>query len=468
MPDFCETLKGYIDRNGFTVTAAAEHIGVNRTTLQKILSGERKIKDNETVVEYGKKLMLNSDELEDLQKKYEISVMGKDVYERRSKVQNILTSMFSNMNYTCNSFGNIQLPNEKDDVVVFNDSVTLKQGIHRFVYQEALDGSDVKIIAQPSNAINSIINACFHDLDNKSSVCHYFCMDNCFNGKNPNEKNLDILSQTFELAVTVKNYKPFYYYDVIDSHINTTSFFPYCIVMDKHVICFNATISMGIVYSDKRIIEFYEQAISRFDEYVTPFFKNMRCCNDLIDFYSDISIEKYVFAYQPCIMQCIPEQLILSHINIKEISEFEIKRYSQLLKNGADMFYRYKPFILFSRGGIEEFMRNGKIYEIPEEFYFKPNENERRMILNNMIKQIENDKANYRMIKDSDMLGSRKIVFDLADEHLKITNCEDNNFLMFNISEFGIIYSIYDFFEYACKSDLFYSAEETLNILKSL
>lgn len=468
MLDFCETLKAYIDRSGLSITAAAEHIGVNRTTLQKILSGDRKIKDIETVTEYANKLMLNSDELEDLIVKYNISIMGKEVYARRKKVKNVITSMFSDARYPYCSYESVFLENEKDRVITFNDSAMLKQAIFRFVSLEAKSGSDVTIIAQPSKAINSIINGCFQDVKSDATISHYFCMDNCFSGKNPNEQNLDILTQTFELAVSVQNYKPYYYYDNINSHINTTSLLPYCIIMNKHVICFNTSFSMGIIYSNSKIIDFYKSIVEKLEEFVKPFFKKMKCCNDLIDFYSDITVEKYVFSYQPCIMQCIPKHMIMSHINDNELSKEEIQKYTILLENGSNMFYKYKPCIIFSRSGIEEFMRNGKIYEIPENFYIKPNEEERHLILDNMIKQIENNKANYRMLKDSEMLGRRKIVFDLADEHFKITNCEDNNFKMFNISEYGIIYSMFDFFEYVSKSDAFYSTDEMLSVLKDL
>lgn len=38
-----ELLKKYIETNGYTIYSISKQSGINRTTLQKILSGQRKI-----------------------------------------------------------------------------------------------------------------------------------------------------------------------------------------------------------------------------------------------------------------------------------------------------------------------------------------------------------------------------------------------------------------------------------------
>ncbi len=99
MLEFGRSLEEYIKRSGMSVKSASEYLGMNRTTLQHIISGDRKLKNVDEAREIGQKLMLTSDEMEEFISKYKISVMGEATYRRRNKVAQFLEQISETANF---------------------------------------------------------------------------------------------------------------------------------------------------------------------------------------------------------------------------------------------------------------------------------------------------------------------------------------------------------------------------------
>ena len=89
MNSFGDLLRIFIEKSGYTNYKIAQKASVNRTTLQKILSGERKPSD----VTYNKILpflKLTPLEKAQLSEAFEISQIGNDIFERRTYVRKLL------------------------------------------------------------------------------------------------------------------------------------------------------------------------------------------------------------------------------------------------------------------------------------------------------------------------------------------------------------------------------------------
>ena len=82
-------LRWYIEESGYTVYQLAKLTGVDRTSIQKTLSGQRLISE-ESMMRILKYLHLTTREREELLRYYEISKVGDNIYFRREYIRSII------------------------------------------------------------------------------------------------------------------------------------------------------------------------------------------------------------------------------------------------------------------------------------------------------------------------------------------------------------------------------------------
>ena len=85
-------LRKYISENGLTIYKAASLAGVNRTTLQKVLSDERNASE-ELIQKLLSVLKLSPAEKAELKELFAIQLMGEDIYLQRQYIKKSIESM---------------------------------------------------------------------------------------------------------------------------------------------------------------------------------------------------------------------------------------------------------------------------------------------------------------------------------------------------------------------------------------
>lgn len=212
MSQFSALLKEYTERSGVTIKTLSEMCGIERTYLHKILKGERKAPSVEFVSEISRQLMLSAEDRSELIKQYEIAEMGEAVYSRRKQVAEIIHSMAAasaEAEKTIPFKTKIELENVPE-TSVYTDSKELFRNIQVLLSYDVQNGSDIRIIAQPSGYLSRLLNYCFESKD--SNIYHLFCVDNSGNRGSAydNKYNLDIFPCMCELAMEHEKYYPFF------------------------------------------------------------------------------------------------------------------------------------------------------------------------------------------------------------------------------------------------------------------
>lgn len=462
MSNFGRLLEKYIKRNKMSVKAASEYLGINRTTLQHMIAGDRSLKNIAAAEEVGRKLMLTTDEMKEFLDNYKISVMGENVYKRRQKVQNILSRMENviplNGADIPNAARNTAEPYASERTIAFYNKFELDKCIRAVLNSEINSRSEILLLAQPSEYLNTVIYSCTDKLP-IGSVKQYFCMDNNFNADDPNESNLDILYDAFFLASVIENYEPFYYYDNIASHINSNSLLPYCLVTDNYAVTFDYDFSRGIFYSDPAAVGFYRDIMKKYERNSQLFFSRRSSAQSLMSFYGDSFEDSYHYHYHPCVMLAVSDDIIARRTIC---SPAERMAFLKFKKEVYPKCFTHKIYIFFNEAGLKEFMESGVVSDLPDYCYEKPDMRDRLSILQKMIEFTETGALTYRILKENIFDGKYSPTIDVADNFIKI----DHRKKLFTISEQGLIYSFNDYFEYLSKSDMIYTKEETVAIMK--
>lgn len=466
MSQFSALLKEYIIKKGCTIKTLSEMCGIERTYLHKILKGERKPPNAGFVNEICSQLMLTAEERSELMERYNVAVMGEEVYMRRSRVSEIISNMAD-----CGkkSKKGIDFKTEIDydsvpEFSSYSDSKEFHKNIQILMSCDVQNGSDIRVIAQPSELLTSILTYCVEGAD--VSVYHLFCFDNTACENNSNKYNLDIFPFICDMAMAHENYKPYFYYDSALSHINSMSLMPYALITDNFVICSDERFSRGMIYRSSKMVDFYIGQFERFRSECMCLLNSTSSLVEIARFWYEDADFLVSFDYQPCSMIGVTEEIYNIHATVPEEMKPVI---SGVLSIGRSAYTREGVLNFFSEKGLAEFMETGEIFELPAGTYTRPTLAERKIILQNMINVCQNGGCEYRAIKDDRFASTKNLCINVAGKKsLKIVARADSfsDFSYLSINERSLIYAFGDYFKYLSESGFAASKDETVEIMK--
>lgn len=132
-------------------------------------------------------------------------------------------------------------------------------------------------------------------------------------------------------------------------------------------------------------------------------------------------------------------------------------------------------YSIFDKGGLLQFMKDGLFSAFPYEIYRPLNEEERKAIVERVIKRIENEPyIHYLMVKEESLylddiyVEERRYLEKEIESNLMLALCEENKVKQITIQDKEIRMQFESFFDWIVESDLVYTEAETLEFMKSL
>ena len=469
MSQFSALLKGYTERSGVTIKTLSEMCGIERTYLHKILKGERKAPSAEFVSEISRQLMLSAEDRSELIKQYEIAEMGEAVYSRRKQVAEIIHSMAAASAETEKTIPfktKIEIDN-MPETSVYTDGKELFRNIQVLLSYDVQNGSDIRIIAQPSVYLSRLLNYCIESKD--SNIYHLFCVDNSDSGSgsNANKYNLDVFPCMCELAMEHEKYYPLFYYDNAAAHINSTTLMPHVIITDNFVICTDDKYEEGVIYRSPVMVQFYLRQFEKLQRKCMKLLDHAVNIMDYVYFWYDEAADFISMDFQPCTMMSLTDEIFDAHATLPPDMIGFIKE-RLLLGKTALLSRRFTN--LFSEKGLAEFMETGEIFELPNVMYTRPTVAERKIMLQNMIALCENGICDYRIIKNDYFASSRNLCINVAENsslNIVARNDSFKDFSYMKINETSVIQAFWDYYNYLLTTDNICTPEETIEIMKS-
>ncbi len=412
----------------------AQETGIDRTVIQKYISGARLPSSYDNIEIIADKLTLSKEERNMLYDAYKIEKVGYEKYEQLKLIKKIIE--------------NISYPKKIDDYDFdisyqfdnINHFATTHQSLLilvRYVIDQAKKGSDHNIYAYlPYNT--DIIDLISDNL-NSSSPLYLNLLTNIITVEKAQIDNIKKFENLLPL-IFLDNTQIRYQYENLSLIQETNFSYPYCISSSNCSLLINSNLSSGILIENEGNNYILEQFKETYDKSML-FCQNINTAKEIIKYYNSESKNiNYIrsFSYEPCIVPCLDIDLINKRYQgpkeySKQIIDFLIQYKNQELqyiKNGSKFsFY-------FTKSGLQSFYDTGRVSEIPNQFYHPFSKNDVILLLSRTLNLARNyDSYRFYLIDEAKFNIPNKFSLVLNDEtEALITLGGDNNDTSVNIA----------------------------------
>lgn len=473
MSVFSEKLYSLFSQSHMTVTALAKLSGVERSYLQKLLSGTRKPKP-EVVERLADALMLPPEERHNLKKSFSITQMGEAVYYRRLLVKRLLEDTESYTRKIRVSYSALlPVPESKELVQACQGKASVTDALHLFLAEELAEQSPtLQALIQPNCEAASILRSyCW--ARQGLTIEHIICFDSGLPYQKENHHNLTCMRALIPFLLGNCRYSGWFYYDNTEPP-NRIRVLPWFILGRSSVMAISQDNEKAILYREPRILELYQRIFREIQNECRPLFEVENLLPE--QFWNSArwpsNYEKlaYSLQYDPCwgmfyTMDMVNHLLRPEVPNREQILVFFSQRQKQisLLEGGRT------SISFFTEEGLDDFLRTGRISEIPDELYDPIPRTFQIQLLQRMLAAAEKGYFFPYIIRSRLFRISRQVAFFIGDDQRLSCSCQHpvHGMVSVTLHEKSIVYSICDFMEYLRETGLVYSREETIKILQS-
>ena len=350
-----QLLSEYIKTKKINIKKCAEYFQIDRSTLYKIIRGERKIPSRDFIQQISQYLYLTNDEKKELLNAYEIDRIGEFRYYCRQHVSSFLkeAALLDNRTFAVNDALN---------PILKTGHYTNKYDIEHLLYELSLleckeKDPHIRIFGQPTHALYLLRIVSSH-----IPITHLFCLNNTNELTKDNQfYNLTVLTNIMPLIFNNDHYSPYYYYNEINAINNHLCFFPNMILTHKYLLIYTTDHSSGILYERGDTYNAYEVL---FNQYL----KETKCLISNKDDRSDMIEDFNYILYAPPVGALYQEDDPFP-ISLKDHDFVEtFKTHSRYLKQFAKRNNDHLSG-LYTLQGLRHFVDTGYTTDFPQQFY---------------------------------------------------------------------------------------------------
>lgn len=478
MSKFSDKLKLLIEESGIKIYQLAKNSELDRTTIQRSITGER-LPSLNFVKKLSDYLRLSPAERIELFELYSISKIGEKVYEERKYIKGIIERIatihtakdnISNSQKSISFIGKIN-----EDSAVFTGQYIVNSIIREVLEDEVVNNSSPEIdISVPFSYsfLFDLLYQFYLNENGKITIKNIIRLNKNSHAFQNSNHNLEILSHVMPFAFSAGNgYQPYYYYDNFDSYNDIALLMPYYIITSRRLITISANFTTAILYNNESIVNTYKDNFKIAITKSKPLIAQHFSCDDILSAYLEshksLGVISHVIEPQPCFAWYYTKDLIRAHLRQDlENREELLKLLYDFYENGRD--YNIRPMSIFSIEGLSSFADTGILADLPTQFAIPFTIEERIMLLSKLKNDIAKD------VYQVYATNSSKFIIPLSTIQLYNTNrleffATNNNGVISSscIEEKTIVEAFYGFFESLPDSDLVYSKEETIKIIDS-
>lgn len=477
LPPFSELLKQYIQASGVTVYQLAKISGVNRTSIQKAIKGER-LPQIESVKVLASKLNLTAAECETLMEAYEMECCGRNLYIQRKYVKYLIESMAlfydrAKMAVCVRQSVEVQLIRPKRKV--FTGEYTIGCLLETFLKREAYGREHRGICLSITFAhgfydrfMSLIGEMDFRELEIRQIIDFV---------KTPvsmerDNQNLRVLTKIVPyLLIRGEGYRVYQRYVNILEDDGCRIGFPNSILFSDYVFLLSADFKTVYLEENMEIVKFYRDSFEHQAEQAVNLFKHsvdviamgehfMRC--------DEAGNSLFWIEEQPCFIPMCREELVRK-VLMEGLPYRE--QAVELVDKRSRQFYDIKNKIgLFTEEGLAEFASTGVLKDIPVGYARPFTSEERLCLLENLYEEVAGGEGEVlRMINTRLFPISRHIsvsVHSMKELSLYLFDEDEARYHCIEIEEYTLVHAFYDFIKYAAQSKYVCSKMDTLSAIQ--
>lgn len=469
MSVFSELLRDYVKRSGNTILNFSKLCGIERSLVQKYLSGSRIPANPKSIYHMAEVLQLSPKERNELVKRYYEASVGVEVYEQRTLIHNLIRYF---RNYVQKGHPPLirmqDYSDEQADEIVF-----LKDGLKNWerilwMLESEIKQEEVEIllIAQPEQEM--LMSLISYVLGHKNvKVHHIVCLENRID-QLKGSPNLKILFQLLPNLFRTDRYRVSMYYDNLNSHRNDMSIFPNIMLTNHSVVCFDNYLQSGILYHKQEVRDYYQGVVDHIKKECHLEYHVASVGQDIPGEYVDVPLHLTTIHHDLCMMALVTRE---------EVEQFKNPEFPNI-DEIVDMFwnlqcywrtYQNQGYVnnIITRSGIDHFVQEGKTDEIPDEFYIPIPVETRIVILKRLVEMIENGSYMLCIAREGVFNIDDALTIELYDGSVvKLVYQNERERKILKISELSIVRAIEDYIRYIPESRWMMTQEETLQYVK--
>ena len=480
MKRFGELLRSYIKKSGYSNYALAQKAGINRTTLQKVLSGER-APSPEFLNKICVYLRLTPEESDSLFSKIEAIQTGETVYARRQFIRRLLESTSSGLS--------------SGEYIAANRTMTGSSGLLSRIPDQQLTYGIQAVThlltelvmhecTEPSPSMLACLTGRLPLLSQVLMHAHLYCPSisrlrvKHLTGILKEEEhsdfpsaNLEILSNLLPIAaISDFGYEISYFYGEHVLTDVTRMAFPFYIVFSQALVLLSADCGTALCCKDDSVIyhflNLFEAAQSNTKPLIT------RCPNapDILPHMIQLAENDpamYVLEYHPCLPAYFTEDIIRSFAR-PDVPEYE-HTIQGLSYRAHQLQNMTSHTCLFNKSGLLDFVKTGYLADFPRDYVFPLSTDMRKYLLEELYSEIASGRQQHRMVNPLMFPISENLTCVLHENKgLDFSGFAGtgNSYNYIHIEEQSLLEAFADFFQYLVTSPLVCSQEDTLAFIR--
>lgn len=480
MSIFSEKLQEYVAESGIRITVLSKASGIERSYLQKILAGNRFPAERETVQQLSKALMLTVEQGRDLLTKYDIVKIGETVYYRRRHIKEMLedvAALCTSPQTTAVKIPCSKLDKNKPVCAVYGKNDITTAGKALLEAELAREAPCIRIVVQPDCKVpmeNLLLTGRCHP---ELQIEHIFCLNSTPRHREDDTFNVDYINAIIPLIFCGCRYQPYFYYDTISSHINSTTISPNLLLTRDAVMLTSYDDESSLILFDPDAITFYN---NMFDQMLQSCHSAVARSNSPLEFLSAFMCSEksqnascpahYTLQNQPCMAMFYNEQLLLRVMKPEAPGFEEIRQYfsSRAKQAEACLANNAKVICYFTEQGLDDFLSTGRLHEVPSQFSFAFPPRIRHEMLENILQMSENGQYIPHIVNPSKFRFSTDLEITAFDEsNLIFTyNHAEHGAMLFLLNEQSVSYALWDFLESIEGTDTVYPVDWSIACIR--
>lgn len=481
MSDYGECLKKYIKENGISVRRLSIETEINRTLLQKYLSGDRLPKSIREVEHISECLMLSPEKQEKLTEEYNKSCYGSKRYESFLMIRDVLNGLVDFRldlppQTERGSFPaqpgveqNAPIPGGQACKTCLG-AMEVENVLRNILEEQKNSGQNkrLEILSQPDagNLMPIVLSAC---VGQETEVEQIVCLDeDSAEGNN----NIRVIYSLLPMLFGNINHQSYYYYDKKEAHINTMSLLPVLILAGDYGMVCNSKMDEGLVFWSKESVEFYRrqyQKIKRRTSFLTGYLNDITEWMTFIrSFVTELSTAEICIGATPCLTACLDEAMLFKYLRMDEkdnqfVMEALAENRSKLTGKGAKRMVN-----IFSEEGLRHFLETGRSNEYPDSCYTPIDMADRLLILERVIEIAEKGIIIYNMTNPLFLNLDRRLLIYINEKIVFQYHQKNAMSQYFRINERTVRRGFRDFVEFSRENRWLCGAEETIARMKEI
>lgn len=399
--EFSEYLRKLIKKNDLTISALARQTGIERTTLSKVLAGQRMLPYHalDTIVRH---LRLTPMEEKKLKYFYEVQFEQKKIRKSRAIIDKLFLDL-STLDFSIAAFEERNLLVDIDTYVKNRSIFTGNMNVElllRMVLSEELAQENARIemtIPPEYSFFNQELMQRYLAEDIHADITQIIAFDS--SKESGVLHNLNYFCQVLPFCLlSYQRYHPYYYYDeCVQKHYMDP--FPYFMVTSSCVICLSENGQEAMLLRSKEQVSYYHK---HFQNLLSECHNLIRYTVNPAEVLKSYVVRTDVDGYytvmdQPCFGKYYTDKFIEEHI----YQNVPYREYlSEIAKNRFRVLRNVKNFYtLYSKNGLQRFMDTGVLDDFPE-ILVKPFSMEvRKKLMNQMADDIASGKNVARILE---------------------------------------------------------------------